>query len=108
HIPSPIIEMISDLLSPDPALRPSPSRVESILSGFSARDSHICYGNERPIDYKAVINGIQDHILATASYSRKDRLFPADPKLFSTNALSLAYGASGIVYALNKISNHFP
>ena len=108
RIPSPIVEMILDLLSCDPAQRPSPSKIVKVLSSFPARDSHVCYDNERQIDYGAVINGIQNFIYDVASYSRKDRLFPADPKLFSTNPLSLAYGAGGIVYALNKISNHFP
>lgn len=108
QIPSPVVEMISALLSCDPAQRPSPPKIEKVLSTFPVRDHLICCDDETPIDYGSVINGIQDHIYDTASYSRKDRLFPADPKLFSTNPLSLAYGAGGIVYALNKMSNHFP
>lgn len=108
QIPAPIVDMISDLLSCEPAQRPSCSKIEQVLSMFPARDNHICSGNDAPMDYPAVINGIQYHIYDTASYSRKDRLFPADPKLFSTNPLSLAYGAGGIVYALNKISGQFP
>lgn len=108
RIPSPIVEIISDLLSGDPSERPSPSKIEKVLSSFPTRDSRICHDNETRIDYGTVINRIQDFMYDTASYSRKDRLFPADPKLFSTNPLSLAYGAGGIVYALNRISNHFP
>lgn len=38
-----------------------------------------------------------------ADYQRKDRLFPSDPDVFETNPLSLAHGAVGIMYALNKI-----
>lgn len=108
QIPHPIVELISDLLSSDPAQRPSPQKIGKVLSNFPVRDGHTCYDKDTSIDYEIVISGIQDHICNTAAYSRQDRLFPADPKLFSTNPLSLAYGAGGIVYALNKISNLFP
>jgi hypothetical protein len=40
-------------------------------------------------------------ILASASPERNDRLFPGDPKQFETNGLNLAYGAAGVLYALD-------
>lgn len=40
-------------------------------------------------------------ILASATPQRNDRLFPGDPKQFETNALNLAYGAAGVLYALD-------
>ena len=40
-------------------------------------------------------------ILASATPERTDRLFPGDPKLFTTNGLNLAYGAAGVLYALD-------
>lgn len=107
-IPSSIVEIILDLLSSDPSQRPSPSKIKNVLSNFHSRDRHLDCNQENPIDYKAIINGIQDHISDTATYSRKDRLFPADPKLFSTNPLNLAYGAAGVALALKQISNQFP
>ncbi|HWF34333.1 MAG TPA: class III lanthionine synthetase LanKC, partial [Solirubrobacteraceae bacterium] len=39
-------------------------------------------------------------ILAAATPERDDRLFPGDPKQFHTNGLNLAYGAAGVLYAL--------
>lgn len=42
-----------------------------------------------------------DAILASATPQRNDRLFPGDPKQFETNALNLAYGAAGVLYALD-------
>ena len=39
-------------------------------------------------------------ILTSATPERNDRLFPGDPKQFSTNGLNLAYGAAGVLYAL--------
>ena len=40
-------------------------------------------------------------ILSSATPTRNDRLFPGDPKQFETNALNLAYGAAGVLYALD-------
>lgn len=108
RIPSSIVKIILDLLSSDPSQRPSPSKIKGVLSNFQSLGGHMDCNQENPIDYRAVINGIQDHIHDTATYSRKDRLFSADPKLFSTNPLNLAYGAAGVTCALKQISHQFP
>lgn len=108
RIPSSIVKLILELLSSDPSRRPSPSKVRSVFSNLQSRDSHIDCDPESPVDYGAVMNGIQEHIHGTATYSRSDRLFPADAQLFSTNPLSLAYGAAGVAYALKQISSQFP
>jgi serine/threonine protein kinase len=108
QIPSAIVKLILELLSSDPSQRPSYSKIKNVLSSFQSRDRHLDCDQETSVDYGAVIKGIQDHIEDTATYSRKDRLFPADPKLFSTNPINLAYGAGGVAYALKQISNRVP
>jgi len=108
QIPSAIVKLILKLLSSDPSQRPSSSKIKNVLSSFLSCDRRLDRDQETSIDYQAVIDGIQDHIQDTATYSRKDRLFPADPKLFSTNPLSLAYGAGGVAFALKQISNLVP
>jgi class III lanthionine synthetase len=40
-------------------------------------------------------------ILSSATPGRDDRLFPGDVKQFSTNGLNIAYGAAGVLYALD-------
>jgi hypothetical protein len=40
-------------------------------------------------------------IVASATPQRDDRLFPGDPKQFETGGLNLAYGAAGVLYALD-------
>jgi lantibiotic modifying enzyme len=55
-----------------------------------------------------VIAQIVAHITTVTTYERHDRLFPADPKLFVTNPLSLAYGACGVAYALHRIERRIP
>ncbi|MCA1677706.1 MAG: hypothetical protein LC777_01550, partial [Actinobacteria bacterium] len=39
-------------------------------------------------------------IVSAATPERADRLFPGDPKQFETSCLNLAYGAAGVLYAL--------
>src|SRR5262249_26375929 len=41
------------------------------------------------------VRGITAHIMSVRDTSRDDRLFPADYRIFSTNPLSVAYGALG-------------
>ncbi|MBC2879092.1 MULTISPECIES: class III lanthionine synthetase LanKC [Streptomyces] len=38
----------------------------------------------------------------TATPEREDRLFPADPSVFETNPLSVAYGAAGVLHTLHR------
>jgi class III lanthionine synthetase len=40
-------------------------------------------------------------IVSSATPERDDRLFPGDPKQFDTNGLNLAYGAAGVLFALD-------
>jgi hypothetical protein len=40
-------------------------------------------------------------IMSAATPERDDRLFPGDPKQFDTSCLNLAYGAAGVLYALD-------
>ncbi len=59
-------------------------------------------------DYEDLIEDIARHLNGAAAYERTDRLYPADPRVFSTNPLSLAYGAAGVAYAINKITGNVP
>jgi tRNA A-37 threonylcarbamoyl transferase component Bud32 len=40
-------------------------------------------------------------IVSSATPERDDRLFPGDPKQFETGGLNMAYGAAGVLYALD-------
>jgi serine/threonine protein kinase len=59
-------------------------------------------------NYSQLVEGIVRSIKNAAAYNRKDRMFPADPKIFSTNPLSLAYGAAGVAYALHRMDKRCP
>lgn len=56
----------------------------------------------------AALDGIAGYALATADPDREDRLFPADAMVFQTNALSLAHGAYGTLYALHRVGAEAP
>ena len=54
-----------------------------------------------PESWERVRASMAQAILAAATPERSDRLFPGDPKQFETNGLNLAYGAAGVLYALD-------
>src|SRR5207245_25407 len=55
-----------------------------------------------------VVSEITKYIHASADHTRGDRLFPADPAVFTTNPLSIAYGAAGVAYALSLLEGEVP
>ncbi len=57
---------------------------------------------------EAALRRLRDHLLAAADFSRKDRLFPADPAVFETNPLGVAHGACGVACALQRIDGGVP
>jgi hypothetical protein len=50
--------------------------------------------------WRSAIDSMAEAILASATPHRDDRLFPGDVKQFSVGGLNLAYGAAGVLYAL--------
>ncbi|KXK59969.1 hypothetical protein AWW66_21365 [Micromonospora rosaria] len=56
-----------------------------------------------PTEPGRVAADIARHIRAGATPDRADRLFPADPELFRTNPLSVAWGATGVLRALRHL-----
>jgi serine/threonine protein kinase len=103
RFPKAIANLVLDLMDQDPARRPVPSRMFEILASEPVIEPE-ALPVAPELDYEPLITGIVDHIEQAATYSRQDRLFPADPKVFATNPLSLAYGAAGVGYALKRIT----
>jgi serine/threonine protein kinase len=56
----------------------------------------------------ATVAGVTRHIIGSADPGREDRLFPADPTVFQTNPLSVAWGATGVAYALWRLNGELP
>lgn len=61
-----------------------------------------------PEKFEEVLQGITEYILRTKDLSRNDRLFPSDYRVFSTNPLSIAYGAIGQALYLQSTKSGVP
>ncbi|GAA2030080.1 class III lanthionine synthetase LanKC [Catenulispora yoronensis] len=55
----------------------------------------------KPASWPALRDSLAAAITASATPERTDRLFPGDPAQFTHDALGLAYGAAGVLYALH-------
>jgi serine/threonine protein kinase len=54
-----------------------------------------------PVGWGSARASMAQAIVSAATPERDDRLFPGDPKQFDTGGLNLAYGAAGVLYALD-------
>ncbi|MGC2698351.1 MAG: class III lanthionine synthetase LanKC [Candidatus Angelobacter sp.] len=106
QLPAAIVELINNLMDQtrfplsflvDEIEQPGPS-----LLRFPRSNVHA------PENCEETLESIARHLSGVAEYGRADRLYPSDPRVFSTNPLSLAYGAAGVVYALHKIGGSVP
>lgn len=53
-------------------------------------------------------DGVIEYLMRTADTERRDRLFPADLTVFETNPLSVAHGAAGVLFALQRLTGEVP
>lgn len=108
--PRSICELATALIDKEAEKRPTPGEVIEVLRRDDkvAPPNFAIDGPEADPTYQSYVKGITDYILAVATYDRKDRLFPADGAIFKTNPLSIAHGACGVAYAINKMEKKVP
>jgi class III lanthionine synthetase len=104
RFPQPVADMILALMEPEAARRPRPAEAFQIAAACASIPPAQPEPRDCMHDYRAVVEGIHTHLNDVASFARQDRLFPADQKQFTTNPLSLAWGAGGVGFALSRIS----
>jgi serine/threonine protein kinase/rhamnogalacturonyl hydrolase YesR len=121
HLPMAIYEIVLGLLEPDPSRRWD---IDRLIAAFDSipvpeHDAPLIPTGQlapplppppaslRP-EIEQTIEGISRFILAKTDYSRNDRLWPARPGIYSTNPLSLEYGAAGIAYFLHRQNGGLP
>jgi serine/threonine protein kinase len=108
--PESIAQMISGLIDKEPQKRPKPDEVIEVLE--SAKDFRAPQFDPGKKDIDRIcrshIKEISKYIRAKADFDRRDRLFPADGRIFGTNPLNIAYGACGIAVALKKMDGKVP
>lgn len=64
--------------------------------------------NRSNIELNRICDGITKNILKMATCSRKDRLWPADYRVFTTNPLNIGFGAMGIIMYLKQVQAKIP
>lgn len=107
-LPATLIELIRQCMSEERETRPSPRKVAALLGDLpdvGELEPHQPLSGEA---LNAIATSSMDHALASADYSREDRLFPADPHVFGTNPLNVAFGACGVALALSRIKGEVP
>jgi len=109
-VPIALRDMVLTLLSRDPARRPDPPAVIAALEspGPLRRLALNDPVTIDPDETRRFLSALTDSIMDTARYDRRDRLFPADPKLFVTNPVGLGYGALGVAFALKILCGRVP
>jgi hypothetical protein len=110
-LPHDLIDVPRRLLSLNRAERPKAAAVAEALRRVAARVDHRPRLHEAGVDPRTcpeILDGLVSHLLASADYTREDRLFPADPAVFQTNPLNLGHGACGVAYALKKVTGSVP
>lgn len=109
-IPAALRELILVCLSDEPGERPALEHVLAVLE-HSAGATVLAAPPPAPLGRSELLELIDQatrYICASADLHRSDRLFPADPNVLLTNPLSLAYGAVGVAYAIQKVRGSLP
>lgn len=109
-LPQEIKGTILGLLSDDPEQRLSLESVLRVLENvaITARVPPVLAASSPDTRANDAIDGMISYILESATYDREDRLFPANWHVFTTNPLSIAYGASGVCWAIHRLGFELP
>ncbi len=112
RLPVTVTEAIVAAFAVDPSHRPTIAQIAAALEASPriAPQARRPLADDGPTRERIaqVRDRVLDYIEATATPGRDDRLFPSDFRLFRTNRLSLAYGASGTLAALRRLGRPVP
>jgi serine/threonine protein kinase len=107
-LPDTVERAIFGLMSSDRKSRIHPAQARSVLSmEVSCGETAVSDDESGQVD-EILLDRIANYALSFADYDRVDRLFPADPEVFSTNPLSVAHGACGVAYAIHRLKGQVP
>ena len=105
-------QVIRTCMSDDASDRPTAYQVAKVIKQSLHHDKimpvHDTWRMLSSEELLKVVSATADYICESIDLGREDRLFPADPMVFYTNPLSVAYGAAGVVYALSRITESVP
>ena len=103
--------LLLECLDSDKNARPTASEILNRLENISMEPTPLLPKDNIELNDELIgktLSKMLDYIKSNADFHRTDRLFPADPTVFMTNPLSVAHGASGVVYTLSCIESEVP
>lgn len=101
-----LVNLIKTCMDENPLKRPEINYcIETIENSIDQHDPYL--HTKEVVTHKDIETSIE-YICSTYDIAREDRLFPADPMVYFTNSLNVAYGASGVIKALHKINGDIP
>jgi tRNA A-37 threonylcarbamoyl transferase component Bud32 len=101
--PTAVVEVIGQLLDPNPCKRPLPTSVMATLRGSLA----CVQTGARSVPHRSVAvphpptqaDALFAYVTAHAARARPDRFVPAAPEIFESHPWGVAHGAAGILHA---------
>lgn len=87
--------------------RPTLEQVAHALAApYDLPDPVIRTTQFKTLDAAQYLDCIMHYIDSVADFERFDRLFPADPEVFTSNPLSIAHGACGVALVQQRVRGH--
>ena len=100
-VPPAIADLVSQLLAPAHSARPTLDHVIQVLDRDHAIEAPTNSSPEpNAEELTTACDSMASYIRSVMSIDRQDRLFPSAPEVFTTNPLSVAFGAAGVLCAL--------
>jgi len=100
-LPADATDLLISLLSEESGRKERAERFIGAIESALASDNAVVARSPEVVPTQDTIEAIGAYIVSSADPGRNDRLFPADFHVFSTNPLSVAYGAAGVLKALS-------
>jgi hypothetical protein len=107
-LPQNVDRVIRGLLDATPDRRTALSAVAEALDAETPSDTTIEPDAGTRVALADLVEGSMHHVMKSASFERRDRLFPANAAVFETNPLCIAYGACGVAHALQRVLGACP
>lgn len=107
-LPECLVALIRGLISEAPSERPSLDLVLRGLQDARRKPLPPRFRRSTPQEVKKSRDAAVKYLMTCIDYSRRDRVVPSDLRVFSTNPLSIAHGACGVLRALRIITGGVP
>ncbi len=109
RIPGSLRDVVRDCICESPAGRLSADEALQRIDVVSNAATEIrAFAHSPVLELGGMPEAIAEYVRNSGDPERNDRLFPADPRVFVTNPLGVAYGAAGVAYGLSRLDGDVP